>query len=227
MCGRFSIVEGSREVLIDRFGVKHTTYKQDLSVYNAAPSMKLPMIVRNEESGNDNELVLGQWGFMPPWMKNFRPQANARLETVAEKRMFRDAFKKRHCLVPANSFFEWSEEDKAKQPYLFKLKDNPLFAFAGIWEPPAVEGGAPTFSLITTEANSLMAKLHHRLPVILQKEDEDTWLNGYDDGETLDIQTQYPAEQMEMYPVTSKINKVAYQEPDAIEPVAAPQGLGF
>ena len=224
MCGRFSLVDGTK-VVERRFDVKitHSTFE---TYYNAGPSMKLPIIIRNEEHGNQNELVLGTWGFMPPWMKNFRPQANARVETVAEKRMFKDAFKKRHCLVPANSFFEWSEEDKLKQPYLFRLKDNPLFAFAGIYEEAAEPGGLPNFALMTTEANSFMAKLHHRLPVIVRIDDEDKWLQQLDEGESLNIETQYPSDQMEMYPVTRKINKASYQEPDAILPVAA-SSLGF
>ncbi len=191
--------------------------------------MSLPIVVQDEGdvNGGETKLMLAKWGFLPQWMSNFRPQANARLETVAEKPMFRGAFKHRHCLVPANSFFEWNEDDKTKQPYLFHLKDNPLFAFAGIYEPPDGDEELPTFALMTTKANSLMAKIHHRMPVILQIEDEEKWLHGFDEGQTLNIQTQYPAEQMEMYPVTPKINKVIYQEPDAIVPVELRPSLGI
>src|SRR4051812_27608676 len=109
MCGRFTIT-GEVPEIEHRFSARVKLKPLDFKPhYNFAPSMELPIVLPAQEDGetNERELVLGKWGFKPPWMKNFKPQANARLETVAEKRMFRDAFKKRHCLIPANNFFEW------------------------------------------------------------------------------------------------------------------------
>lgn len=222
MCGRFSLVDGTK-VVEKRFGV--TVMQAEFETfYNAALSMELPIVIKGEGSELDRVLMMAKWGLMPSWMhttSTMRPMANARLETVAEKKMFAEAYRKRHCLVPANSFFEWSETEKINQPYLFRLKDNPLFAFAGIWEEPIAPGAPSTFALLTTQANSLMATLHHRLPVILKKEDEEAWLMGPDSHETRVIATQYETDQMEMHPVTLKVNKVSYQDPDVLVPVQA------
>jgi len=228
MCGRFSIVDGTT-VIEKRFGVKFTSSQFETyysAKYNAAPSMYLPMVMLDKAT-NEKTLVAGKWGLMPPWMHNFRPQANARLDTVQERKMFKDAFTHRHCLVPADSFFEWHREKGIRQPYRIMLKDESMFAMAGIWEDSIALSEPPTFALLTTNANTMMAKIHDRMPVIIPRRYEDRWLHEVGQGVISNIPMQYPPEDMKMYPVTTRINKVSYQEPDAIVPVEPAPSLGI
>jgi putative SOS response-associated peptidase YedK len=130
------------------------------------------------------ELALARWGLVPSWAKDGAagpPLINARAETVASKPSFRDAFKRRRCLIPADGFYEWRVmPDGAKQPYRIALADNGLFAFAGIWEQWRSDAGGDrdTCAIITTEANDRVRPIHHRMPVILAPEDYDIWLRG-------------------------------------------------
>jgi len=229
MCGRFSLIDGSKVVLQDRFGVKHWTAEFETSsgapthaLYNAAPSFTLPVILDSFREAGEKVGVLARWGFEAAWArKSGHPFANARLDTIRERPTFREAFAHRHCLVPANSFFEWHREKGIKQPYCIKPKDEGLFAMAGIWEPALRAGDAPTFALLTTEANAMMSKIHDRMPIILEKKDEEAWLTWHGRGD-LPFPAQYPSEKMKMYPVSTKVNKVAYNEPEAIAPIPEP-----
>lgn len=224
MCGRFSLIDGTKQVLSERFGVRHITADFETAagapkpVYNAAPSFVLPVILDSFEQEGEKVLTHARWGFEGSWGKH--PFANARLDTITQRPTFKEAFAHRHCLVPANSFFEWKREKSIKQPYLIHLKDEPLFAMAGIWEPPQKAGDLPTFAILTTESNEMMSKIHDRMPIMLRRSDEGRWLTTYQ--EVLPFAAQYPSEQMELYPVTTKVNKVPYNEPDAIEPIAEP-----
>src|SRR5262249_52054193 len=144
------------------------------------------------------------------------PHPNARLETVAKKVTFRHAYENNHCLVPMNSYFEWLSSSKFKQPYLFKMKDDSIFSVAGIWERPEHPGEPATFAVLTTKPNSLVAKIHDRMPVILRKDQEDMWLREVGNGVVSLVDTQFPAELMTYYPVTQKMNKVAFNDPEAV-----------
>lgn len=228
MCGRFSLIDGSKKVLSERFGVKHWTAEFETSsggpshpIYNAAPSFTLPVIL--DHSGDGNTVgTLARWGFEAAWAtKKGHPFANARLDTIRVRPTFKEAFANRHCLVPANSFFEWHREKGIKQPYVIRPKDEEMFAMAGIWEPSPRGGGAPTFAILTTESNALMSKIHDRMPIMLKRKDEAKWLAMDGDGD-LPFPAQYPSEDMEMYPVTTQVNKVAFNEPEAIVPVSEP-----
>ncbi len=228
MCGRFSLIDGTKEVLEHRFGVKSWIADFETAsgaphtpLYNAAPSFMLPIIV-DSYGGEGVSWKYARWGFEAAWStKKAHPFANARLDTIRERPTFREAFAHRHCLVPANSFFEWQREKGIKQPFRIKLKDQELFSMAGIWEPSPRDGGYPTFAILTTESNALMSQIHDRMPIILKKKDEAVWLNSHGSGE-LPFPAQYPSDQMEMYPVTTKVNKVAFNEPAAIVPIAEP-----
>lgn len=227
MCGRFSLVDGTDEVFKDEYGHRRVTAEFETAwsakrpLYNIAPSFDLPVIFDSYEH-HDNIFGIARWGFEGGWnLKKSHPFANARLDTIRVRPTFREAFSNRHCLVPASSFFEWQREKGIKQPYVIKLKEQKLFSMAGIWEPPLREGGAPTFAILTTESNTMMSKIHDRMPIILEKKDEDVWLTAHGDGE-LPFNPQYPSEKMEMYPVTTKVNKVAFNEPEALEPIEEP-----
>lgn len=220
MCGRFSLIDGTAEIE-KRFGARFIRAEFETAAsapgprYNAAPSMVLPIIIGRE--GGERELVLATWGFHPSWM-HFTSQANARFDSAHERRMFKDAFAKRHCLIPANSFFEWHREKGIKQPYRILVQGGELFAMAGIWEPPSFPETRPNFAVLTTDANSLMQRIHDRMPVIVDIEGERAWLME----SRAPMQVQYPASAMSMYPVTTKVNKVSFNEPDAIKRVADP-----
>jgi putative SOS response-associated peptidase YedK len=142
--------------------------------WNAAPSQELLVIRRNHQTG-DVSLDPLRWGLIPYWCsdpKGGRKPINAKCETVRELPTFRDAYRRRRCLVPVDGFFEWKaiKRQKAKQPYAIAMKDGAPFGIAGIWEnwkEPASGEWIRTFAIVTTDANELIADIHDRMPVIL------------------------------------------------------------
>jgi putative SOS response-associated peptidase YedK len=163
---------------------------------------------------------------VPEWADgrpDVKPLINARAETVATKPFFRDAFKRTRCLVLADGFYEWKRTGKGKIPYRIALKTEEPFAFAGIWSTVHDGHGAvqQTFAILTTEANALVAQIHHRMPVILREQDEADWLNprlSLDAAQAL--LAPFPADRLRMYEVSTKVNSPAYNTPDVLLPVA-------
>ena len=147
---------------------------------------------------------------------------NARAETVAEKPAYRAAFKRRRCLVPASGFYEWRKREGHKQPYYVAMKDFSPFAIAGLWEH--WEGGdgsvIESCTLLTTTPNELVEPIHNRMPVIIAREDFDDWL-GPDTGPgtLMHLLRPYPADEMQAYPVSARVNSPANDAPECIEPV--------
>jgi putative SOS response-associated peptidase YedK len=143
---------------------------------------------------------------------------NARSETIADKPAYRDAFKSRRCLIPADGFYEWKTEGKAKQPFHFGLKDDGIFALAGIWERWKDPKGSmlETCSILTTSPNALMEGIHDRMPVIVRPEDYDLWLNpGFKNtGDLADLLKPYDASQMKRYAVSTRVNSVKFDDPE-------------
>ena len=167
-----------------------------------------------------------KWGLVPFWAKDasIGPRLiNARCETLGQKPAYRAAFKSRRCLIPTNGFYEWMKEKEKKQPYLIRLADESLFAFAGLWEHWKGPDGSTIESctVITTEANGLLRPIHDRMPVIITRKDYDSWLNPEMLGqETFQSLFQpYPSSEMVFFPVNPKVNKATYENPDCIEPV--------
>lgn len=170
------------------------------------------------------------WGLIPSWAKD--PQIGARLinarsETVAEKPAFRTAFQRRRCLVLADGFYEWQRRPKGKQPFYFQVRsdvDRPLFAFAGLWEHwESSEGDTiDSCTILTTEPNALLRSIHDRMPVILQPQDYQLWLDPTVQKPELllPLLRPYCSEQMTGYPVSSKVNNPRHDRPDCIEPIA-------
>ena len=149
--------------------------------FNIAPTQDAPVV--RVDAGGARELAMLRWGLVPAWAKEIgvgTKMINARAEGVAEKPAFRDALRKRRCLVPATGFFEWQGPPGHKQPFAITLAGAPLFAFAGLWESWRAAGGEPvqTFTIVTTDANEAIAPIHDRMPVILAPEEADTWLSG-------------------------------------------------
>jgi putative SOS response-associated peptidase YedK len=181
--------------------------------YNIAPTQEVP-VVRLHNGARD--LLTMKWGLVPSFAKDLSGAAksiNARAETVATKPMFKSAFLRRRCLVPADGFYEWKKEGKAKLPYFITLKDKAPFAFAGLWEWWRQRTGAPdvlTFTIVTTTANTLVAPLHDRMPVILTPEQWPIWLaeKPVSPGQLQAVLKQYPADRMTTWPVGQAVNKV-------------------
>jgi putative SOS response-associated peptidase YedK len=149
--------------------------------FNIAPTQEAP-VVRISRSG-EREVSMLRWGLVPAWAKDLKSgtkMINARAEGVEGKPAFRDAVQRRRCIVPATGFFEWQGEPGRKQPFAITVPDQPLFAFAGLWERWKPASGEPveTFTIVTTDANEAVARIHDRMPVILPVDAIDTWLTG-------------------------------------------------
>ncbi len=164
--------------------------------FNIAPTQEAP-VVRVDREGN-REIAMLRWGLVPFWAKDLKvgtSMINARSEGIEAKPAFREAVKTRRCIVPATGFFEWQgERPGRKQPFAITVPEMPLFAFAGLWERWRPQGGAPdgdrvehgepveTFTIVTTDANEAVARIHDRMPVILPLDAVDTWLTGPPDA---------------------------------------------
>lgn len=216
MCGRFQLsVKG--KMISERFNVEvfDEFYKPN---YNCAPSQKLPVITNTAQ----DKISYLKWGLVPFWAKDPKigyKMINTRAETIDEKPSFKQAFKKRRCLIPANGFYEW-KKNKHKIPYRIFLKTEELFAMAGIWETWHDVEGRPlhTFSIITTRPNQLIENIHNRMPVILKPENETAWLNNDDEQFLLGLLEPHQADRMEAYPVSDKVNSPRNNSEDIILP---------
>lgn len=210
MCGRFSIISNSKSIEEHFNLVRSSEY---IKSYNVYPSSNIP-VVRLEDG--DRVLAYLHWGLVPHWAKDTKLKPiNAKAETVDSKPFFRSAFKKSRCLIPANGFYEWKKTNKQKQPFYFKLKDAELMAFAGLWDHWEHDGDTiESCTIITTEANDVMKPVHDRMPVILDPEVYDTWLQ--EGGKTL---LQPYTGEMLSYPVSTAVNNPKHNGKDLIEPV--------
>ena len=162
-----------------------------------------------------------RWGLIPFWAKDANigyEMINARAETVAEKPAFRESFKSRRCLIPADGFYEWKKVGKAKQPFHFGMHDDSLFAFAGIWDrwKNPVGEVIETCSILTTTANALLADVHDRMPVIMPLGHYDLWLDpGFKNtGDLRELLRPYEPSLMRRYPVSTRVNLVKNDDPD-------------
>jgi putative SOS response-associated peptidase YedK len=180
MCGRFTLT-ATVDQLIDRFDIEFFLQEEEyLPSYNVAPSQSVLAVIND---GTRNKMGFLRWGLIPPWAKDMSigyKMINARAETLTDKPSFRNAYKKKRCLIVADSFFEWKRIDsKTKIPMRIKLKSNDLFAMAGLWENWKSPDGQSIYScsVITTSPNELVQDIHDRMPVILKPEDERYWLD--------------------------------------------------
>lgn len=192
--------------------------------YNIALSQPI-LSLRPTERGN--QWVELKWGFVPHWSKEAkpRPYGNAKSETVGSKPFFRDAFKKRRCLVPADGFYEWEDVDGKKMPWLFRLSDGGLFAFAGIWDIWTDSAGKSieTCAILTTTANDLLTRIHDRMPVMLTKENMSRWMDVGElpDATCSELFSPLAANRMKGVRVDTKMNNPRYEAADAIQPIAS------
>ncbi|MGA8730778.1 MAG: SOS response-associated peptidase [Terracidiphilus sp.] len=222
MCGRFAR-KSTQEVLADWFGVELEDMPWFAPTYNAAPQSVQPVVRLNRDSGQ-REVALLRWGLVPYWAKDAKlayTTINARAEEVAAKPAFREALKKRRCLVPADAFYEWQKLDgKTKRPHAIALRSGEPYAFAGLWEHWHPREGSPleTFTIITADANEVTEPLHDRMPVILERRDYDRWLDAGDAARPpIDLLRPYPAEKMLAWPVSNRVGNVRNDDPDLLE----------
>jgi putative SOS response-associated peptidase YedK len=221
MCGRFVLISDAQTIqtAFDLTSVPEGTTAR----FNIAPTQPVAVIT-NE---NPRALTYHRWGLIPSWSKDMKIGStliNARSESVEEKPSFRTAFKRRRCLIPADGFFEWQKQaDDSKKPMFIHMKDNHLFAFAGLWEIwNSPEGDEiRTCTILTTDANPFMATIHHRMPVILPPSEYSTWLaDDQSPGILRGLLKPYNPDEMTAYEVSRFVNKPANDTPECIEPVA-------
>ena len=190
--------------------------------YNIAPTQPIP-IVRMTEGGRHFALV--RWGLIPPWVKDpraFTLLINARAESVHDKPAFKNAIKRRRCLIPADGFYEWKTEGGRKRPYAARPKGGGPMAFAGLWESWIGPNGEEmeTAAIVTTVANREMGAVHDRAPVIVPPEQFDFWLDGgnVSDVEAATLFGPAPDGSMKVYEISPAVNHVANDSPQLIEP---------
>jgi putative SOS response-associated peptidase YedK len=220
MCGRYTL-RTPVDSVAEAFEIEE--YPSSITPnYNIAPTQEVAAVVEEDEK---RKLEMLHWGLIPSWAKDpsiGNKMINARAETVAEKPSFRRAFKVHRCLILADGFYEWKKTDGGKQPYHVKMEDGSLFAFAGLWETWQNGEEIRSCTIITTDANDLMSEIHHRMPVILHPEDYAMWLDhDFEEKEVLTtLLKPYPADVMEAYPVSRRVNKPSNNEPSVLEPAS-------
>ena len=232
MCGRYG--RRSDKQRIAEWARSHDTnvFDGDESIlepkYNIAPTDTQPVVRLSRDTG-ERELAAMRWGLIPYWSKDAKvafSTINAKAETIATSAVFRDAFKRRRCLVPADLFYEWAMLDaKTKQPYAIGLKDGSIFAFAGVWERWKDRAKAEvleTYSIITTDPNELITSLsiHDRMPVILKPPDYGRWLeHGDPELPPIDLLRPFDSDLMRVWKVGPDVGNVKNNRPDLCEPI--------
>ena len=222
MCGRYSLTQ--MQGLTKRFLLNEDRAKVSalLKLFNIAPTEEAPVVI--EEDGR-RILTNMTFGLVPSWAKDVKIGAqciNARAETVAEKPAFKDAFRRRRCLVATDGYYEWKHEGKAKIPYRVTMKDDGLFAFAGLWDRWTRPDGKElqSFTIITTDTNGLTKEFHDRMPVIVAPENESLWLAPYvTEIKTLQpLLKPYDPAAMKLTRVSPLLNKATNKGPDVLKP---------
>lgn len=202
MCGAFSIriYPWHINVLFDIEPAKPWQ-----PIYNARPGEWLPIVTEEKPK----ELTTAFWGFVPHWAKDGKAKAviNARAEGIATKPYFRSAFRSTRCVIPADGFYEWVTKNGLKMPYYFERKDKKPFAFAGLYSHLPKTEDKLGFTIITTEPNALVGKVHDRMPVILNDVNVMNWLDpDVEEKQALEWLKPYEASKMHAYPVSRKVN---------------------
>ena len=226
MCGRYSTTN-TTEALRRLFSFDDLPNLQPR--YNLAPTQMAPVV---RERDGSRHLDMLRWGLLPKWSKDASGGAkmiNTRSETIAEKPAFRDAFRARRCLVPADGFYEWQARGKTKKPFRIARKDGEAFAFAGLWESWVNPNGGPingpndnhatveTYTIATVVASTAIAHIHHRMPVILAPEDHHAWLRG-DPAQALSLLRPLPDAELQSFEVSPRVGDIRNDDASLMAP---------
>jgi len=226
MCGRFTL-HHDKEEIIERFGVQETLFELTPR-FNIAPTQQVAGICQEAK----RMLTAYKWGLVPSWAND--PQIgskmiNARAETLAEKPSFKKSLLTKRCLIPSDGFYEWKQEGKTKTPVYVRMKNQSLFAFAGLWEEWKSQDNTVlrTCTIITVEPNALIRNIHHRMAVILPRELESIWLDPSlkDLDKLLGMLRPYSADEMELFAVNKTVNSTSFDNPECIKPLSEEQKL--
>ncbi len=220
MCGRFTLTVDADTIhaAFPWLVVPHTLQPR----YNIAPTQPLAVVPNNGKNYMDAFI----WGLIPSWAKNpsiGNKMINARAETLAEKPSFRNAYNRRRCLILADGFYEWVKQPGGgKTPHYIQLESKEPFAFAGLWEIWHAPDGSEVYSttIITTEPNEMMSRLHNRMPVILPPSAHQPWLDPAEQSPDAlqPLLRPYPASEMMHYPVSTLVNSPFNEKPEVILP---------
>jgi putative SOS response-associated peptidase YedK len=225
MCGRFTLTFNSETMQI-KFEPDEPIDVPVNQRFNIAPTQAVPIIV---VIGGRKIIKPMRWGLIPRWAPDEsigNRLINARAETIAEKNAFKNSFKHKRCLVPADGFYEWKrvKGKSSKQPVRYILKSKEPFAFAGLWDTwrnPETDEEIFSFTIITTVANELLSEIHDRMPVILDKEIQNTWLDplNTDIKELASLLKPYPSDLMTCYEVSTAVNSPTHDNEQLILPL--------
>jgi putative SOS response-associated peptidase YedK len=222
MCGRYRL--SRRKQLVEEYF--DASGDEDWSPrYNIAPTQPVP-VIRQHPKEPRRVLSLMRWGLIPSWAKDTSGSAsliNARSETAATKPAFRDPMRFRRCLIPADGFYEWVRKGTSKQPFCFEVNEGEMFSFAGLWEGWKDPSGqwVKSCSILTTTPNDVTSQVHDRMPVILNRDDYDLWLDpGMTKVEAVSsLLKPFDARFMRAFPVSNRVNQVQNDDEDCSEPV--------
>lgn len=225
MCGRFTLSRRDAGQLALELGVDPESLRDYRPRYNVAPTDQ-HWIVRVKRE--DRELLAATWGLVNSWAKDKKraaAQINARAETLATRPAFKEAFKERRCIVPADGFFEWVGPKTARQPIWFHRGDGGLILFAGLYEywPSGPEQFERTFTIVTTDANDIVGRVHDRMPVILDEERADAWMLPKQNADRLqELLLRAGGDLLIATRVSPRANSVKNDDPAVLEEVATP-----
>lgn len=218
MCGRYRLSR-RKQIIEEQFNTTSRDYDWNPR-YNIAPTQPVP-VIRQHPKESVRQISTMRWGLIPAWAKDASGAAtmiNARSETAHTLPAFREAMRLRRCLVPADGFYEWQRHGSAKQPFCFEVGDGELFAFAGLWERWRDPSGqwVKSCSILTTTPNAVTSAVHDRMPVILDPDSYDLWLDpGMQNvAAGSEMLKPYDAKSMRSYPVSTRINHVANDDAD-------------
>ena len=222
MCGRIEYFITSKKQLEGRYKATMVEGYTEQGVvnarYNVPPSTNTPVLTSEESES----IVLGHWGFVPSWSKGKQKEViNARAETILEKPYFKGDIRKHRCLIPVTGFFEWHRSGARSKPYRF-YTDDEIFSLAGVYSVHQDKSGTarPHFAIVTTTANSVMEKVHDRMPVIVAPKDEEHWLTADTDEAITHLLRPYAAKHTHAYEISTLVNNPRNDSPEILKPVS-------
>lgn len=245
MCGRYTSTTPAEVLagIFDATEIRVAAGDAPAPRYNVAPTQPVYAVATRrarDGEGTRRQLGLFRWGLVPSWARQpslRNHMINARAETVTQRPAYRNALTRRRCIMPADAFYEWQawvdgRGRRHRLPYAIRRRDGAPMAFAGLWEvwwDPADPDGEPLRScaIVTTEANDLVAPIHDRMPVILERAGWDVWLDrGVEDIDAVRrLLVPAPPRVLQMWPVSTRVNNVANEGPELLEPVEAEASL--